>query len=143
MYIPESYWDQVAEKIRTRKHSSLIAGDDDPYYKYKRRKFVKLLDSISFEGKKVIEIGSGPGGNLSIIAAKNPKELWGVDVSQNMIDLSAKFLKGARVNLKKTNGTELEFPDKHFDIAFTSTVLQHNTNEAELEKLISEICRIT
>jgi hypothetical protein len=62
-YNPETYWDNVAENISFRQDLKIIAGDDEPYYRYKRRRFLELLDSINFSDKTVLEIGSGPGGN--------------------------------------------------------------------------------
>ena len=32
-----AYWDKVAENIADREHESVIAGDDEPYYRYKRK----------------------------------------------------------------------------------------------------------
>lgn len=142
-YKVEHYWDTVAENISERSNSELIAGDDDPYYKYKREMFLKIFRTLPFEQRKVIEIGSGPGGNLAEVAKKQPLELWGADVSENMLDLSRRLLGSTPVNLKKTNGVDLDFTSGYFDIAFTSTVLQHNTDEALLKKLIAEICRVT
>lgn len=60
-YHPEPYWSEVAQKIKTREGVNVIAGDDEPYYRYKRKRFLKLLNSVDFAGKSVLEIGSGPG----------------------------------------------------------------------------------
>jgi ubiquinone/menaquinone biosynthesis C-methylase UbiE len=141
-YNIEDYWDKVAQKISIRPDGKVIAGDDEPYYRYKRQKFLKLFDTIIFNEKKVLEIGSGPGGNLQFLLKKNCKELVGVDISEKMIELSRQILHGQNVQVFKINGTILPFEDGHFDIVFTSTVLQHNTDEAQLRKLVKEICRV-
>jgi len=143
MYSPEKYWNAVATEIGSRESGNIIAGDDEPYYRYKRRVLLKLLKTIPFSKNKVLELGSGPGGNLYEVSLMNPAELWGCDVSAEMLKLAEKQLAGHSVQLKKTNGTELDFPDRYFDLSFTITVLQHNTDTASLKKLIAELCRIT
>jgi ubiquinone/menaquinone biosynthesis C-methylase UbiE len=138
--LPE-YWNEVAENIRRRGSESIIAGDDEPFYRYKRAAFLKYFTKIPFRGKSVLEIGSGPGGNLELVTALGAEKITGVDVSSSMISIARKRLD-PKVDLVLVNGTELPFEDNHFDIVFTSTVLQHNTNENDLQKLVAEICRV-
>jgi ubiquinone/menaquinone biosynthesis C-methylase UbiE len=140
-YNIENYWDKVAENIKQRDVSSLLAGDDEPYYTYKRNLFLKLLDSISFENKKILEIGSGPGGNLNYLSNRKCKEIAGVDVSPKMIELSKKNLNNNSIRIVKIDGVSLPFENNYFDLVFTSTVLQHNVDEITLRQLISSICR--
>jgi len=142
-YKPEDYWDNVADSITARTDIKIIAGDDEPYYRYKRKRFLDLLGSLDFSNKSVLEIGSGPGGNLDFIHAKGCKKITGADVSSHMISLAKELLRGKDIDIVKTNGTELPFADNTFDTVFTSTVLQHNTNEDNLRKLIGEICRVS
>ena len=142
-YNPESYWDQVAHEIGSRRELKLIAGDDEPYYRYKRAKFLQLLNRLDVTGKTVLEVGSGPGGNLDVLSRKGAGALYGADVSQRMIALSRRLLQGRGVEIRKTNGTSLPFEDRFFDLVFTSTVLQHNTHEESLRGLITEICRVS
>jgi ubiquinone/menaquinone biosynthesis C-methylase UbiE len=142
-YQPETYWSEVASRIADREDGkNVIAGDDEPYYRYKRERFLSLLKEVDFSGKKVLEIGSGPGGNLVEVLKMGPQKLMGADVSAPMIELAKKKLP-PEVELVKVNGTELPFPDQTFDIVFTATVLQHNTDEAMLKALIKEICRVS
>ncbi len=141
-YHPEPYWSKVANRIASREDKNVIAGDDEPFYRYKRRKFLKMLDEVDFAGKTVLEVGHGPGGNLAYLYGKKPKKLVGADISQDMINLATKNLEGKDIELVKTNGTKLPFEDNTFDIVMTVTVLQHNTNEQMLHQLIGEISRV-
>lgn len=141
-YHPEPYWSDVAKLIGERHGTNVIAGDDEPYYRYKRKMFLKMLFTVPFEGKKVLEIGSGPGGNLVEVFKKKPAVLNGVDISSDMIALAKKHVP-ASVEIFKSNGTQLPFDDNQFDIIFTATVLQHNTDDAMLRELIAEICRVS
>ena len=142
-YNPENYWDEVAGEISAREEIKVIAGDDEPYYRYKRARFLELLNSLDFSNKNVLEIGSGPGGNLEAIFNKGCKSITGVDISSQMIALAKQNLKGKPIDIHKINGKELPFEDNRFDIVFTSTVLQHNPNELILKALVKEICRVS
>jgi ubiquinone/menaquinone biosynthesis C-methylase UbiE len=142
-YNPEAYWDKVAGNIAARDGLNIIAGDDEPYYRYKRKRFLELFDTIDVADKKVLEIGSGPGGNLQYLSKRNCAEIAGVDISTAMIGLSKKHLAGTNIKLQKIDGLSLPFDTGYFDLVFTSTVLQHITDEATLFTLIKEICRVS
>src|SRR6266851_4668811 len=89
-YDPESHWSRVGQEIKNRRYESYLAGDDNPYLRYKRNKFIKLfLNTIDFQSKVTLEIGCGPGGNLLHIARRHfPMKLIGVDISQTMIEIA-------------------------------------------------------
>jgi len=141
-YQPEVYWNEVARNIAERPDLRIIAGDDEPYYRYKRMRFLELLDRLDFRGKSVLEIGPGPGGNLDFLSTKGCRRLAGAAVSEQMIRLASACLAGKGIELVKTDGTHLPFADRSFDLLFTSTVLQHNTNEQNLKQLMAEIGRV-
>ena len=42
-YHPEPYWSEVADRIAERGDKNVIAGDDEPYYRYKRAEFLEML----------------------------------------------------------------------------------------------------
>jgi ubiquinone/menaquinone biosynthesis C-methylase UbiE len=141
-YNPQQYWDNVATHISYRDNSSIIAGDDEPYYRYKRKMFLELFGTIDFTNKKVLEVGPGPGGNLQYLLQKNCREIAGADISEQMIELAKKNLPDKNISIHKTDGFSLSFPDNYFDLVFTSTVLQHVINEDQLRQLIKSICRV-
>lgn len=142
-YNPEHYWDDVAKHISLRNDNNIIAGDDEPYYQYKRKMFLKLFDSIDFSNKKVLEVGPGPGGNLQYLLQKNCKEIAGADVSEQMTQLAKKNLQHTPISIHKADGFSLAFADNYFDLVFTSTVLQHVTDDNQLQQLIKSICRVS
>jgi ubiquinone/menaquinone biosynthesis C-methylase UbiE len=141
-YHPEDYWSEVGQRIANREDGkNVIAGDDEPYYRYKRKRFLKLLNKIDFSNKSVMELGSGPGGNLLEICNQSPARLVGVDISEQMLALARNKVP-EYVELVKTDGTHLTFADREFDIAFTATVLQHNTDEKMLKEIMGELGRV-
>ena len=142
-YHPEKYWSEVSKEIKNRENGkNIIAGDDEPYYRYKRRKFLELLKEVDFSNASVLEIGSGPGGNVVEISKLNPKRLVGVDISNDMINL-AKNKVPEQVELIKIDGETLPFKDGEFDIVFSATVLQHNTDEKMLINIVNEMSRVS
>jgi SAM-dependent methyltransferase len=144
-YNPEVYWSRVAQEIEKR-GESYVAGDDNPFYRYKRLKSMqKFLDTIDFQAKVVLEVGCGPGGNLKHIATHyTPRKIYGVDVSQDMLEIATKNLSLCNtVELKKINGVNIPYPDQSVDLSFTVTVLQHNTDKLMFRSLVQELCRVT
>ena len=143
-YDPERYWSRVALEIAGR-GPNVIAGDDNPYYRYKREKFLsRFLDAIDFDAKVVLELGCGPGGNLRhILKHRRPRQVLGVDLSQPMLDLARETLREHQsAELIKTDGSTIPCPDQIADIAFTVTVLQHNTDPAAFDRVVRELCRV-
>lgn len=142
-YHPESYWNEVAKRIASRTGRNVVAGDDEPFYRYKRSSFLKLFHSIEFTDKVVLELGSGPGGNLLELISRNPKEVHGVDISHEMVALSTERLSGTNATIKLMQDDVIPYASSFFDLSFTSTVLQHTTDESRLLATIAELCRVT
>jgi SAM-dependent methyltransferase len=145
-YHPEPYWSRVAADIKKRGPHNYVAGDDNPFYRYKRQKFLaRFLGTIDFNSKVVLEVGSGPGGNLLQIAQAGARRVIGIDISRQMLDLAAETLKGYETiaELHKTDGEHLPLADTAVNLAFTVTVLQHNTDTSMFQSLVGEICRVT
>jgi ubiquinone/menaquinone biosynthesis C-methylase UbiE len=140
-YIPEKYWDGVAIQLMHRKEHYLLAGDDDPFYIYKRKKTLKLFSTILFKEKKVLEIGCGPGGNLLEIYKQQPAQLTGCDISGEMLNVCKRNIDKRNIELVKI-GDSLPFQSTWFDIIITSTVLQHITDDMVLQELIKNIGRV-
>ncbi len=142
-YHPERYWSQVAAKIGDREGHNVLAGDDSPFYRYKRKKFLKLLLSLPLKGATIMELGSGPGGNIKELSKTEVLNITGADISQNMIDIAKKHLDSTKVDLVKINGETLPFKDQQFDLVFSATVLQHNTDDDMMQNILKEMCRVS
>lgn len=142
-YKADQHWSEVADKAARRGwRGRLVAGDDAPYYRYKRQLFVeKFLSQIPTDGS-VLEVGCGPGGNLVELLKRHPRRLVGCDVAPAMVEAARDEAgrKGAEVVL--IDGESLPFDDKEFDVTFTATVLMHNPAD-RMVKMVDEMCRIT
>jgi ubiquinone/menaquinone biosynthesis C-methylase UbiE len=145
-YNPETYWSRVGQEIEKRAGDNVLAGDDNPYYAYKRSKFLRrFLDTIDFQSKAIMEVGFGPGGNLRHIATRHrPHLILGADISQTMHDIAQRNLRSfGIVKLAKIDGAHLPFDSRSVDLSFTVTVLQHVTGATMLKALVGDICRVT
>lgn len=134
------FWNNVGRQVLKRSeddHSS-IASDDTPYYALKQtRFFTEFLDRSFGDVTSVLEIGQGPGGNLSRLRAQG-KNVFGADVSPSMLELARR----SGLEVSQTDGTHLPFDDRFCDASFTSTVLQHNDDE-HAEDLLGEMARVS
>lgn len=123
----------------------MLAGDDDPFHAYKRRLMLRsFLDPLEVGGKTVLEVGCGPGGNLSHLAAhpQPPARLIGIDISKDMLALARQRVP-RDVELLHTEGSSLPLPSQSVDLTFTCTALMHVTDSAMFSGLIADICRVT
>ncbi len=62
---PQGHWSGVGQRIRQRSQGREIAGDDSLYFRYKRALFLStLMPLMPVDGRSILELGCGPGGNL-------------------------------------------------------------------------------
>ena len=88
------------------------------------------LDTYRDAGWRILEIGCGVGRMLKPLA-RSFAELWGVDVSREMIARSKDWLRDLQnVQTLENNGLDLhEFPADHFDLVFSYVAFQHMPKE--------------
>src|SRR4051795_6556499 len=142
-YDPRRYWNEVAAHVAGRGTHRDLAGDPGPYHRYKRQLFVRrFLSLIEVEGKSVLELGCGPGGNLLELARFGPRRLAGCDVSAGMLSLAEQTLTGIDVELVQSGERTVPFAAHEFDTAFTVTVLHHNSDDT-VAALFAELRRVT
>jgi ubiquinone/menaquinone biosynthesis C-methylase UbiE len=138
------YWNNVARRMKQRQQATMLTGDDSPFLHRKRAvTLTKFIARIPAQGKKVLEIGCGQGGNLQKIAEAQPAKIVGCDISEAMLEVARQNTSQiAGVELVQIDGLTLPFQGRSFDIAFTTTVLQHNPDSV-VTQLLAEICRVT
>lgn len=144
-YDPRQYWTTVAEHVRRRPPGAALAGDDTPYQRYNRAKFLRtLLPKVDVRVRRVLEVGSGPGGNLRALQAVGPALLVGCDFAEEMVTVARESLDQESVaqRLVVCDGGALPFRSGAFDLSYTVTVLQHN-DDVRMEEMVSELCRVS
>jgi len=84
--------------------------------------FNQLLDSVAFEGKVVVDIGCGTGSHWGKILSKNPSELIGFEVSEQMlVKLYEKYPK-AKAYISKDNQLR-ELQNNSCDLIISTLVI--------------------
>ncbi|MCJ7540201.1 MAG: class I SAM-dependent methyltransferase, partial [Desulfobacterales bacterium] len=75
-------------------------------------------DLISrIERGRMLDIGTGPGKLLFEVHQLNPGlELFGLDISEAMVQLAKKSLKGIKVNIECGDIRQTNYEDDFFDI---------------------------
>ena len=101
---------------------------------------LKLIPFSSFQGKDVLEIGTGSGTDAALIA-ESEANYYGIDLSPSTVMTTQKCLEA--YNLKGTvrvgNIENLELPSNRFDIVYSYGVLHHTPNT---KKAVDEIYRV-
>jgi len=118
---------------------SVVANPLDLYEIYFRVTSVKRLTSIfsSLKEKKILDIGFGSGGMLSIFDSSC--EIYGIDISKSSKERfskkSNKFKKTVLTVRDLNLKPEMDFPENFFDIIIMSHILEHLKN---YKKIIEE-----
>jgi ubiquinone/menaquinone biosynthesis C-methylase UbiE len=87
-----------------------------PGLKNQTREVAKYLTSQLSSGK-ILDIGTGPGWLLKEVYSNNPGlELFGLDISSEMINVARKNTTGIPVNLKHCTIQKTNYPDNYFDL---------------------------
>ena len=139
-YDRAGYWSDVADRLTDRQADRELAGNAGPFHRYRRTvSLERLFSLLPVTGLSVLELGSGPGGNLRVLSARGPARLVGADISPRMVELARWNTEAEMVQL---DGGPLPFADQEFDSTLTHTVLQHNPDRV-LAELVSELTRVT
>lgn len=79
----------------------------------------KVLSPISVEGKKILEVGSGRGGGAFFVARYlKPKQLIGIDISPNAIQLCNKIFNSTNLSFKVGDSENIPFPENEFEVVY-------------------------
>lgn len=150
------YWDNVGRELLQRPvDGSGIAGGnfeclspgqsrsfeefhDTPYYSLRQSRFFEeFLDRSFTNVTSLLEVGPGPGDNLTRLRAQG-KTVFGAEVSEVMVGIAHRNGLDSVVHI---DGSHLPHEDRFCDAVFTSTVLQHNPGE-RAASLLAEMARV-
>jgi ubiquinone/menaquinone biosynthesis C-methylase UbiE len=82
-----------------------------------------------FRGRKVLDVGCGPGW-LTVQYAANGAAVTAVDLTAQAVDLTRKHLevRGVTADVREENAETLPFADSSFDLVASSGVLHHTVS---------------
>ncbi|MDW7775643.1 MAG: methyltransferase domain-containing protein [Methanosarcinales archaeon] len=105
----------------------------------RKNHIIRMFDK---DGGKVLDIGCGPGV-ITLHLLMKECEVWGVDISEEMINEASRFVEGTKFNnmahFSVGDIKALDFPNNYFDAVICSGVLEYLDNE---ELAITEINRV-
>lgn len=94
------------------------------------------------QGKRIIEVGSGPAHD-SIPFAQRGAKITALDYSNEGLQLAQQMYADLKLPISTVQGDAMKLPfeDHSFDMAFNGGVLEHFTDE-QLESVIDEMARV-
>jgi len=123
----KSFFDSMASK-----------WDKICYHSPEKLTAITILGNI-FENAKVADIACGTGVLFEEILSHNPSVLWGVDLSDKMLDEASK--KYADKRIKLWQGDYNEFDQKDFDCIFVYSAYPHFPNKPEFAQKTASILK--
>lgn len=133
----ESWNEEMARKYNPERYHK----SPNPIVRFIERRrvgeIIRFLDARNFD--RVIELGCGAGNIMEKIGSA--KELWGIDLSDFMLELAQQKKYKVPVKFVKANIEELpkKITDSKFDKIYCSEVLEHVENP---DKVLGQIKRI-
>ncbi len=103
------------------------------------------LEEFGFDpkDKRILDVGCGMGRLFPGFRSLGFKELWGIDVSEKMIELARQHCPVPGAHFLVGNGRDLaEIPDSYIDYCFEYIVFQHAPDKGVLASYIREIRRV-
>lgn len=111
-----------------------------PSFRHKKRLMLKLLKKYRLDkNSKILDIGCGEGSTLLYLNDESNK-LYGMDISEEAIELSKNNLMDATYFLGDITKKET-LPDQKFDLIICSEVLEHITDDAVAIENISSLLK--
>ena len=120
--------------------NKLLDAYRTPDVQTQRREFLQFVRSGP--GKRILDVGSGPGFLTSAMAdAVGPSgRVCGIDISDLMLDLAKTHCAHqAWVEFHQAEATRLPFPEQHFDVVVSMQVLEY---VIDIRTALSELYRV-
>lgn len=103
----------------------------------------KLVKGLDLTGKRVLDIGCGIGGPAFVLARKYGAHVTGIDLEPQLIERATRRATelglSDQIDFRAVALGPLPFPDKTFDVVFTSGAL---TQTEDKSGIVSECFRV-
>ena len=108
------------------------------------RKSRAMLETISYRGKRVLDIGCGDGTyTVELFDHGAPNFLVGIDPAEKAIEAAKRKAQGRAFSLQVGSAYELPFADASFDIGHLRDVLHHMEHPVQaLREALRVACAI-
>lgn len=117
-------------------NKSLLVAKQDPttymqFFEKRTRSSFLLFDTLILEGKHVLDVGCGLGGNLAYFHEQGASSVTGIDISHDQISCTYDMFANlhpdyvARTQFTTTDASRMPFPDNSFDILVSNDTFEH------------------
>jgi len=139
----EGFWDnkpcdsdRSSESYGTAAYFKEIEEDR---YKYQGH-ILDIIDEIDWQGRKVLEIGTGVGTDARIMIGKGA-DYTGINIDQGSVDLTRKALDVFSLagKVERCDATSMKYEDESFDIVYSFGAMPCIP---DLDKAVEEIYRV-
>jgi O-methyltransferase len=149
----KTYYDMFAEKVpdprllfmnygyaESAEHRYRWIKPQDRWLKYHLSLAHRAMTGIQTEGKRVLEIGSGRGGNCYYLSNyTQARKIYGIDICEGSVRLCKQNKTLGDVTFLKADAGALPFRNGAFDVVFN---LESSHLYPKFETFISEVHRV-
>lgn len=111
---------------------------------------IKEFFGSSLENKRVLDLACGSGGSTRFLAKLKPKELIGIDISQNMVDLAINFSANYHEDVENLKNIKYICKDCStpielgmFDVVFSLHYLNYAHTKQKLFEMVKSMYEST
>lgn len=138
-----SYWNEHVGDWKIAKHpvgTAEFFAETEEYRFEKLHYLPKRIPFGEYQGKKVLEVGSGLGNDLSRFASSGA-DVTGIDLSDKAVELGCLNFqqRGLPGQFHRMDGEHMTLDSDSFDFVYCHTVLQFTTDP---KAMIEEIYRV-
>ena len=126
--------------IKTQEYFDKAADKWDENFK-SNEEFINagiILSGLE-ENAKIADIACGTGVLFGKLLEKNPSSVYGIDISQNMLDIARKKYDDERISL--FCGDFMDFEETDFDMAFIFRAYPHFEEKEAFAKKLHEVLK--
>ncbi|MBI1978613.1 MAG: class I SAM-dependent methyltransferase [Candidatus Aenigmarchaeota archaeon] len=136
---PEKYWTKRG-KVYYNWYNGLSEMEKRGYLANEKL----LLGALkTLEFKSILEVGCGFGRILKLVNNNFELEkIVGIDLSNDQIENAKNYIGDKKVELHQGSIYKLDFPDRSFDLVFTSEVLMHVPPD-KIREAMKELLRVS
>jgi SAM-dependent methyltransferase len=99
----------------------------------------ELVGATNLEGKRVLDVGCGRGGTVSLLAEQFGAFAVGVDLSPEAVAFCRRTHRHPAVTFEVSDAEDLPFPDGSFDVV---TNLESSHTYPDMRAFLSEVGRV-
>jgi len=143
-YKPKRYWEERAKTSKGDTYDAvcvfgLSKEENAAAEKVQADTLKSVLHTIKLKDAKVMEFGCGVGRWANYFLGQGASYI-GVDISEGMLEMARERVP--RAELHRIDSSELPLPENEIDLAFSITVLHHNSHKDQ-RAIIDEMVRVT